>query len=80
MVFWGLIDISQNCLQAAPTFQLHQTKRVTMFSFYLKKKTCFKEVLNGKAFQHSMFELRLQIVLYDQNLALTMRILDSNLV
>ena len=42
------------------------TQMFTKFDLFFKKY--FKEVLTGKAFKHCMFELRLQISLYDQNL------------
>ena len=49
------------------------------FRFYSQKHV-FYEVLTGKAFKHCMFELRLQIDLYYQNLVRKKRILISNLI
>ena len=43
-------------------------------------KNIFLQILTGKAFKHGMFKLRLQIVLYDQNLVFTKTILDSKLI
>ena len=73
MLFQGQKDIYQNLLRAAPLCQLNQTYMFIMLDqkgcfFFIK--THFKAVLTGKAFKHCRFELRLQISLYDQNLAI----------
>ena len=53
--------------------QLNQTYRFIMLDqkcYFFFIKTTFWPVLTGKAFKHCMFDLRFQIDLYDQNLAL----------
>ena len=58
---------------------LFWTQNGSLFLLFVKTYFFF-EVLTCKAFKHCMFELGLQIFLYDQNLFLTNRILDSNLI
>ena len=71
MVFQGRKDIIQNWLWAAPLCQLNQIYRFIMLDqkgYFFFIKTYFQPVLTSKAFKHCMFELRLQIGFYDQNL------------
>ena len=75
--------IFQTLLWASPSCQLHQTLRFTMldpkWSFLFINKY-FYGVLTAKAFKYCMFELRLQIGLFDQNLVRKKRTLISNLI
>ena len=80
MVFQGRKDIFQNLLRGASIKifigLLCWTKKV---SFYFIK-TYFQPVFTSKEFKHCMFEQRLQIEFYDQNLVRKKRTLKSNLV
>ena len=67
MVFQGQKDIFQNWLRAAHLCQLNQTMLDQKGKCFFIK-TYFIPVFTGKAFKHCMFELRLQIGFYDQNL------------
>ena len=70
-----------NCnLLLMPTPQTYRFIMLDPKCKFLFIKTYFLVVLTGEAFKNGMFELRLNIGLYDQNLALKKRILYSNLI
>ena len=68
---------SCSLMPTSPNLKVHKMGP-KIFVFIIQKY--FKEVLTDKAFKHCMFELRLQIGLYDQNLVRKKRTLISNLI